>query len=360
MPTSTRNKNEDTEQFEPTEDAMFERRDFDRPGIRRELAAVQPIALDDLYIEREDKEFVDPRTMDMPFGPTGLGETGGSGVETVRIDGEEWKTFRYAHGFEWLEDEGVSDADLQRRASLEMFDFLADANFLKGVTDQRDGSTIRKGVIQYLKDNIPSGRTIDCDDFDGDGNGSEAGNDDHSDTPENIINYEAYKRISGDVLTRNDPNWDLMIGRQEALAKLNKVQETSSSGRITHREAINMGEARGGVNQDLLLPNELELSVIPRGESPSGISDSDELSVDLTTELGTDELILVPDANVHRNSVVRLSEMPSPETFGPYDLRGGRRAVDYAWRYSHKFNPENRYPNLRDYIHLKNIGDLFN
>lgn len=352
MPTSTRTKNEDTEFFEPAEDAMFERRDFDRPGIRRELAAVQPIAIDDLYVEREDKEFVDPRTMDMPFGPTGLGETGGSGVETVRIDGEEWKTLRYTHGFEYFEEEGVTDIDLQQRASLEMFDFLADANFLKGVEDQRTGDQIREGALQVMKDNIPAERTIDCSAL-----GAE-----YDEVPENVINYEAYSRISGDLLTRGDPNWDLMLGRQDALAKLNKLQDTQSAGRMTYREAINMGEARGGVNQDVLIPNELELSVIPRGEQGelSEIDEADELSVDLTTELGDDELILVPDAQVHRQSVFRLSEMPSPETFGPYDLRGGREAVDYAWRYSHKFNPENRYPQLRDYIHLTNISSIFN
>lgn len=350
MPTSTRNKDQDTEQFEPEEDEMFERRDFDRAGIRRELAAVQPIAIDDLYIEREDKEFVDPRTTDMPFGPTGLGETGGSGVETVRIDGEEWRTFRYVNGFEYFEEEGVTDPELQRRASLEMFDFLADANFLKGVENQKDGTQIRKGFIQTLKDNIPSERVIDCSNFTGTST---------EDVPENIINHEAYKKISGDLLTRGDPNWDLMIGRQPALATLNKKQETASAGRMTYREAINMGEARGGVNSDILIPDELTLHTIPRGENVSGIDDEDELSVDLTSELDDNELILVPDAEVHRQSVFRLSEMPAPQTFGPYDLRGGREAVDYAWRYSHQFDPEQRYPNLRDYVRLTNIDAIF-
>jgi len=353
MPTSTRHQNEDTEIFEPEEDEMFERRDFDRPGIRRELAAVQPIAIDDLTIERDDKEFVDPRTMDMPFGPTGLGETGGSGVETVRIDGEEWETYRYTHGFEYFAEEGVTDVDIQRRASLEMFDFLADANFLKGIEDQRTGQKLRPGALDVMKSNIPAERTIDCSQF---------VDTDLEQVPENVVNYEAFKRISGDLLTRGDPNWDLMIGRQEALAQLNKLQETQSAGRMTYREAINMGEARGGVNGDLLIPSELELSVIPRGEQNemSEIDEEDELSVDLTSELGTDELILVPDAEVHRQSVFRLSEMPAPETYGPYDMRGGREAVDYAWRYSHKFNPDNRYPQLKDYIHLTNISSIFN
>ena len=352
MPTSTRNQREDWEIFEPDQDEMFERRDFDRPGIRRELAAVQPISLDDLYIERDDKTFVDPRTTEMPFGPTGFGETGGSGVETVRIDGEEWPTIRYVHGFEYMAEEDVTDVDLQRRASLEMFDFLADANFLKGITDQRSGEQIRPGCISAIKDNIPEERVIDC---------SEFVDTSTEEVPENVINFEAYKRISGDLLTRGDPNWDMMIGRQSALAQLNKMQETQSAGRMTYREAINMGEARGGVNDDLLIPDQLELNVIPRGEEThQDLDEDDELSVDLTTELDENELILVPDAEVHRQSIFRLSEMPAPETFGPYDLRGGREAVDYAWRYSHKFNPENRYPNLRDYIRLTNIDAIFN
>lgn len=352
MPTSTRNQNEDTELFAPDEDEMFERRDFDRPGIRRELAAVQPIAIDDLYIERDDKEFVDPRTVDMPYGPTGMGETGGSGVETVRIDGEEWRTLRYVNGFEYMAEEGVTDVELQRRASLEMFDFLADANFLKGIEDQRTGETVREGCIQQMKDAIPDERVIDCADF------VDTATDD---VPENVINHEAYKLISGDLLTRGSPNWDLMIGRQPALAQLNKVQETDSAGRITYREAINMGEARGGVEDDLLIPDDLELNTIPRGEEDevSPIDDDDELSVDLTSELDDNELILVPDASVHRQSIFRLSEMPAPETFGPYELRGGREAVDYAWRYSHKFDPEHRYPELRDYVRLTNIDEIF-
>ena len=351
MPTSTRHQREDTEIFEPEADEMFERRDFDRPGIRRELAAVQPISLDDHYIERDDKDFVDPRTMEMPFGPTGMGETGGSGVETVQIDGERWQTIRYVHGFEYLAEEGVTDVDLQRRASLEMFDFLADANFLKGLEDQRSGEQIREGCIETLKDNIPEERVIDCAEF---------VDTPTEDVPENIINFEAFKRISGDILTRQDPNWDLMIGRQPALAQLNKLQETESAGRMTYREAINMGEARGGVNDDLLIPDELTLHTVPRGEDVDGIDEDDQLQVDLTTELDEDELILVPDAQIHRERIFRLSEMPAPETFGPYDLRGGREAVDYAWRYSHKFDPEQRYPELRDYIRLTNIDAIFN
>lgn len=350
MPTSNRTQQEDTTVFEPEQDAMFERRDFDRPGIRRELAGVSPIALDDLTIERDDKTFVDPRTMDLPMGPTGLGETGGSGVETLRIDGEEWKTLRYVHGFEFFEEEGVTDAEMQRRASLEMFDFLADANFLKGIENNKTGQTVRPGAIQSMKDAIPSERVIDCSQF---------VDTDTETVPENVVNYEAYKRISGDLLARDDPNWDLMLGRQEALAQLNKLQDTKSAGRMTYREAINSGEARGGVNDDVLIPDSLELSVLPRGEDINGVPESEELSVDLTTELGPDELLLVPDAEVHRNRVFRLSEMPSPETFGPYDQRGGRQAVDYAWRYSHQFDPEQRYPELRDYIRLTNISSIF-
>lgn len=351
MPTSTRNQNEDTQMFEPEQGAMFRREGFDRPAIRRELANVQAIALDDLEIEREDKEFVDPRTMEMPFGPTGLGETGGSGIETIRMEGEEWPTFRYVDGFEYKSEEGVTDAAMQRRASLETFDFLADANFLKGVYDRDSNTQIRQGVIQWLKDGIPSERTLDCEDYDGD-----SGDEDYTEVPEKLIKYDAFSAISGDLLTRTDPNWDLMIGRQPALSRFN-IPQSTNTGRQTYRDLINAGNAKGGVTSDLLLPDELRLNVLPED---SNISEDEELSIDLTTELGDDEVILIPDIEVMRNSWVRLTEMPTPETFGPYDLRGGREAVDYAWRYSHFFDPDARWPNLKDAIHIQNVSMLLN
>ncbi len=350
MPTSTRNQNEDTEFFEPEEEAMFERRGFQTRGIRRQFASVQPISLDTLKVERQDKTFVDPRTLNLPFGPSGMGETGGNGMETVRIQGDEWQTFRYADSVEWMEEEGVEDIATQRQASLETFDFLADANFMAGVEDQ-SGSEVREGFLSFLKSNIPSGRTLDCTNFT-----SEYGN-----TPENIFGYEAFRAISGDLLTRNDSAWDLMIGRHEALSKFNKVQETQSAGRMKYQDLINMGDdnAVGGINDWTVIPSELSLDVIPEGEDPAGMTEDDEPSVDLTQYLGPDEIILIPDLETHMTQVVRQSEMPTPETFGPLDLRQGRKAVDYVWRYSHKFNPENRYPDLKDYVHIKNISELF-
>jgi len=353
MPTAVRHQNEDTEMLEVPEDAMFRREGFDRPGIRRELANVTAISLDTIEIEREPREFVDPRTVDMPFGPTEFGETGGSGVEEIRVDGRDWRTVRYANGVEYNSEEQPNDLSMQSDAILETFDFLADANFLKGVYDRRNDVQIREGVFDFMKGNIPSDRTIDCDDFDNDGSGNEAGNPDYSDTPENVIKYEAYSRISGDLLSREDPNWDVAIARQESLAKLNRVTQTNS-GRTTYRALLNSGDAKGGISSELLIPSELRLHNVPAGHN----LESDELTIDLTTELGADEMILIPDLDVAQRRWMRLAEMPSPEIFET-DLRMGRGAIDMVWRYSHQFDPYDTYPNLKDAVHLQNVSDLF-
>jgi len=352
MPTSTRTQNEDTVNFEPEQDQMFERKGFDRPGIRRELANVTAISLDDMEIERGDKEFIDPRTLDMDFGPTGMGEVGGSGIETVRIDGADWQTFRYVNGFEMLSEEGVTDVAMQRNAVLETFDFLADANFMKGVMDYGQDTQLRPGAFEWLKNAIPSERTLDATDY---ADGTEADYDADG-VEENIIKYDAFDKISGDLLTRNDANWDVMVGRQSALANFNKISGADGGvGGESYWERLNAGNAQGGVNDMLLIPPELRLDTIPAGAN----MDEEPPSVDLTTELSDDEVILLPDTKVFADSWVRLSEMPNPDVFGPYDLRGGREAYDYAWRYSHKFDPENRYPEAKDAIRITNVSALF-
>jgi len=148
-----------------------------------------------------------------------------------------------------------------------------------------------------------------------------------------------------------------MVGRQSALAKFNKI--SGSEGGISgesYWERLNSGNANGGVNDQMLVPSELKLDTLPNGAN----MDAEPPTVDLTTELGDDEIILVPDREVMGDSWMRLSEMPAPETFGPYDLRGGRQAYDYAFRYSHKFDPELRYPQLKDAVRITNVSSLFN
>lgn len=349
-PTSTRTKKDDTVEIEFEDGVMFEREGFDRRNIRYELADPMNISLDDLFIEHEQKEFVDPRTLDIPFGPTGFGETAGSGVETVRIEGDRFRTYRYATGFEYNAEEGVTDLDAQQEAITETFAFLADANFLKGMDDQRNGTEIKQGVFDWLKSNIPAERTLDCENYDGD-SGDEA---DYTETPESIIKYEAYEKISGDLLTRQDPNWDMMIGRQPALARMNKPTKTNT-GRQTYRELVNAGNAKGGISDDMLLPDEMKLDVVPEDYAP----DEQPPTVDLTTELDRNELILIPDMDIAAREWFRLAEMDAPNEFGPMEMRQGRRAVDYAWRYTHKFDPFGHYPDAKDAIRLTNIDAIF-
>lgn len=352
-PTNTHTQKEYTEKLEVAETRMFEREGFDRRGIRRELAGVTPIDLQTMQVEQEEREFVDPRTLDTNFGPTGMGELGNSsGMETVRVDGEEWRTFRYANGFEMKSEEDVGDLDMQIQGVLETFDFFADANLLKGVYDHGREQKIRYGVFDWLDSAIPSERVLDAEDFDGD-----ASDEDYTGTEENLIKYEAFSKISGDLLTRNSSQWDLMLGRQPALANFQKVSEGASD-RSTYFQRINDDRGMGGVSDMSVIPSELQLDTIPEGLVQN--SSLEPVSVDLTSEIGDDEVYLIPDMDIMRDAWVRLSEMPSAERFGPYDLRQGRVAHDYVWRYSHKFDPEGRYPRAKDAVKITNVSKLFN
>lgn len=346
MPTSTRNKNDDTLVIEPNEAQMFSREGLDRKGIRREFASVQALALDDLYEERGDVNFADPRTLDAPYGPTGMGETGGSGMRTLKVDGERWKTFRYAAGYQ-IEAEDVTNPQLQRDAILEQFDFFADANWLKGVEDQ-DGTQIRQGMFNWLNANIPSSRVLDCENFDGD-----SGDEDYTGTPEDLFGKDMYENADFRILDPNSPKWDLMLGRKEALSNFNKRSgsEGGNPGE-TYWERINGDEYIAGVNNRATIPETLTLDTLPDSVN------YDPVTVDLSTELGTDEVYIFPDMDAVRENYWRLSEMPTPETYES-DGRAGKSFVDYVWRYSHKFDPGTRYSNAPDAFKLTNVSALF-
>lgn len=353
MPTSTRNKDDDTRVVEPTENQMFEREGIDRKGIRREFANTMPISLDDLFMERDDVEFVDPRTTDMPYGPVGLGEVGGTGVETLRVDGERWRTYRYTAGYEMLAEDAGNDEVLQRDAIMEQFDFLADANFLTGVEDQ-NGNQIRQGMFDWLKTNIPGDRTLDCDDFDGD-----TGDKDYEGKEEDILSVDAYNAADFRLLDTTEPTFDMMIGRRDALTKFNHRSKESD----TRREAQSYWEILAddddtmvGVDQRVMIPDEMQLDVLPDNVDESTY---EPFTVDLTGELGTNEVIILPDAEAVADNYWNLAEMGAPET-DTTDLRGMREAVDYVWRYSHKFDPHSRYGDAPDAFRLTNLDALFN
>jgi len=172
---------------EPAENVMFERENFDRKGLRMEFADPQNLDAATDYIEREDKTLPDPRSLQMPVGPTGMGEVAGGGMETIRLDGERWPTYRYAHGFEMNREDENHGVEVQRDYILETMDFLFDLNFMFGMENIGHWN----GMADELRTRIPDDRTFDCDDYDNDGSGSESGKPDFSAVPEDLIVGEA-------------------------------------------------------------------------------------------------------------------------------------------------------------------------
>lgn len=349
MPTSTRTKDDDTEVIEPTENVMFDREGLDRKGLRREFAGVQPIDLETLYVERDDLEYVDPRTTEMPYGPTGMGEYGGTGVDTVRIDGEDWKTFRYTSGYE-MNIEDVNNPELQRQAIMEQFDFLADANFLVGVED-RNGNQLRKGMFDWLNTNIDSDRVYDAENYDGD-----AGDTDLSGREEDLFSYVPFEDLEFRLVDQ-DLTWGTLVGRKQAIRNFfrrSKETDERREGQTYWEILSDDGDTMATIENYNVIPDEMQLDVLPDGAS------EEPFTVDVTSELGTDEVYVLPPMEQVMDNYWRLSEMTEPEVMGPYDERGGREAVDYVWRYSHYFDPNSRYGNAPDALKIENVSALFN
>ncbi len=363
MPTSTtRNKKQQTV-AEPLENQMWEREGFDRRGIRREFAGVQNIGLGDKYVEQDDRTIVDPRTIDMPVGPTGMGETGGSGVEMVRVDGERWPTHRWVQGFTTLAEDNDNVAE-QRNAVLELFDFFADASFLTGLGPNGEYAD---GMFDWLRNAIPAERTFDAEDYDGD-----SGDEDYSGVEENLIKYDAYSEVSGKILDNDNANWDVMVGSQSALANFNKI--SGSEGGISgesYWSRLNDPNAIGGVEEMNLIPDDIAPTRLP--SDLENELDVDQMIVDLVDDstavksggadsngvIGNDEVFLLPNLEDVRENYWRVHEMGTPQTFGPLDQRGGKTAYDYATRYTHRFNPKAAHAAATDAVHIKNPSVLF-
>lgn len=355
MAERTRITKKDLSLLQPRERELYEREGFDRKNVRYEFSNANTLGLNDRYIEDEEVSFLNPETVEYPQGPTGLGETAGSGVDFVVQDGDMLPTYRYAMGFTELA-ENVEAGDWspleQRRHMMEMIDFFHDRNFIKGVRG-RDGNVIsgQEGVFQWLKDAIPSERVFDCEDYDGDsGDSFDLLSDGRQ---ENLIKHHAFKTISGRIMDNNNPQWDLMIGRQEALSVFNK--RTNADGGTTPRETywerLNMANGMGvGVSDWKLIPDELRLSEAPEGKEP--------VTVDLTDEMGTDEVIILPDMNQVRQKYWRLYEQAQPRVFMS-DADGGRTRADFVWRYRHRYDPTGEHSQATDAIRITNISELF-
>lgn len=361
MPVSSELVEQQRTVAEPAENMMFERENFDRKGLRFDL--VDPTDLDPStdFIEREDKTMADPRTLTMPVGPTGMGEVGGGAMETIRLEGERWQTYRYAHGFEaYREDDGV-DLARQRDYIMETFDFLFDLNFIFGMSNTSDWD----GVFTEIRNRVPSSRVFDCDDYDNDSSGNESGKPDFSAVPEDLVVGEAMKELRGEVIDIND-GWELAVGSHTALTQMNYSagEDTDVERGPTFRERMQDADA---VQNFLRMPYNTQLDYLP-DDADTDIPSYDAYPiVDENTAvnpggnevLGYDELMLLPDMDVVMSDFWDIRETASPEHFGPIEAREGKLAHDYVNRFSAKADPTGDYPDFADAIILENVSDLF-
>lgn len=350
---------EQLELVEPQESAMYEYQTegFSRKNFRYQFANPVNIGIHDIEVKQGDQSYIDPDSWEMPHGPTAMGETGGSGIQLINVENGSHPTYRFTQGFTELTENaerGEGRLDENRRKVIEGFDFFGDAAWFTGLQDSQ-GNEIRPGMFKWLKSNIPTERTFDCENFDGDtGDTADLVS---TNTQENLIKRYAYETLSG--RTNDTGVWSYALGRQSALAKLNAKQpaDGGQAPRMSYWDRIQVGDGQNytnnnvGIRDMMLIPDQLN-----GPETPPGY---DDITIDLTGELGEDELIILPDMNQVRQKYWRLRQMPTPRLFDPIPKEGGQTRFDYAWRYSHSFLPDNRYNNAEDAIHLTNISSLF-
>jgi hypothetical protein len=372
MPVSTELKQEEQKLAIPQDDyEMFSRENFDQKQLRFEFAAPQDIAIDQEDIKTQDESMIDPRTLEMPVGPAGAYDDFGSGggMEEVVVDGEEWTTHVYNHGFSWHPDmDSVDSVGRQRTHVQEMFQYLFDLNFMLGLDADNDGSINpgsgpdEYGMIDWLRNNIASERTFDAENYDGD-TGDTA---DYSDTPEDLLRGDAMKSLRGRVLDINS-GWDLMLGSHDAI--MNFMGYSAGETTMQERGPTFMERLRSSdtVQEAFTLPYTMQPDYLPR-DARSELPDV--MAFDLVDEstavnpggsevIGDDEVFLIPDTDTWVEEFVDLREMGSPEVYGPVDQRGGKRAWDYKNRFGLKWDPFGEHPNATDCVHVKNVSTLF-
>lgn len=366
MVSSTTTFNEEQlAKVKPMESQMykFATEGFSRKSWRYAFVNSQNIGFHDTHIEEGPQTFINPETWEMPTGPTGLGETGGAGMDLIEIEGEQYPTQRFTQGFTTLTENVERDAanlEENRRKISEGFDFMADKNWFKGMAD-RNGNTLQKGMFQWLKDNVSSDLTFDCENFDGDSQSDKA--DLVTDgIQENIIKRYAYGNITGKI---NDTGrWSVVLGRQKALARLNSYRpaDGGTAPRDTYWNRLVVGNSEDnythnnvGIETQMLVPDELNTF------APIPNSNKEAPTIDLTSEMGDDELLILPDMSQVREHYWDYRQMPSPRLFDPVPKEGGQTRFDYAWRMQFNYNTQssNRYNGAIDTVHLQNISALF-
>jgi len=365
MPVSTQVKKEEQKLTIPQEDyMMFSRENFDQKQLRYEFASPQNIDIDQDDIKTQDETVLDPRTLEMPVGPAGAYDDFGSGggMEEVVVDGEEWSTYVYNHGFVWHPDmDSVDSVGRQREHVMEMFQYLFDLNFMLGLDHDNDGNVETPGMVDWMRTNTPSVRTFDCENYDGD-----SGDEDYTDVPEDLLRGDAMKALRGRVIDINS-GWDLMVGSHDAIMNFAGY----SAGATTDQERGPTFMQRlkdSDVVQDAFrLPYTMQPDYLPRSvrdELPDMMSfdlvdESTAVNPSGTEVIGNDEVFLIPDTDTWIDEYVDLREMGSPAHYGPVEQRGGERAHDYKNRFGLKWDPLGEHPEATDVIHIKNVSALF-
>ena len=370
MPVSTKVKEEEQKLAIPRrDDEMFVRQDFDQPRLRYQFAGVDDIALDQEKIKTEDIEVLDPNTLEMPVGPAGAYDDFGSsgGIETIMVDGDEWETFVYDNGFYWHPDmDSVDSIDRQREAVETMFHFLGDVNFFMGMDPDGDGTNEYYGMFEWLRNNVPSQRVFDCEDYDGD-----SGDEDFTDVPEDLIRGEVMTSVaedfSGSALDMNS-GFDLMVGAPRAIRQFKGYSAGSTTDqergptfweRLTDadtvQEAFNLPyklqpDYLHDAAQDDIPDDFMRFTLVDQDTAvnPSGMS-----------VMGYDEVFLIPDVDLWMDEYVDLRESGAPTHYGPVEEMSGKRGHGYKWRYGHRFDPLGKRSAADDIVHLKNISALF-
>jgi hypothetical protein len=345
----------------PDEGVMIDRdeegiRGFDRAAIRQEFAPVRELDAGTKYIEEGQATFLDTDT-NMPEGPAGIGESVGN-IELVRVVGGQQEIPKYVHGFSLdVEDREVDDSFVMdmRDGILRLFDVQADYAFLQGL-DREDGTTVFKGVFQWLQDNMPADNIIDCSSYD-----PSAG--DLQGVPANIVSQVAYGKVTGNYV---ETTWDLAVAKHEVWSEWNQLGTFDGAMVQSQWDLMQAddNEAGVGVRRRVLLPDDIGLPSAP------GQDGSLTFSIDMPTRQNTgysspladasdDAMFLIPQ---HDGDFYELYEQGSPDVRGPIEKEGWKERFEYKWRAGVVYgqNGHKRDTNIAiDTIKLENPTALF-
>jgi hypothetical protein len=347
--------------LKPDEGVMIERGEgntdgFDREAIRQEFAPVRELDAGTKYIEEGQATFLDADT-DMPVGPAGLGESLGN-VEMVRVVGGQQMIPKYVHGFSVdVEDREVDDMFVQdmRDGILRLFDVQADYAFLQGL-DREDGSSVFKGVFQWLQDNMPADNIIDCSSYD-----PSAG--DLQGVPANIVAEVAYEKVSGHYV---QTSWDLAVAKHPVWSRWNQLGTFDGAVIQSQWDLMQSddNEAGVGVGRRVLLPDDVGLPTAPAQDGSLTLpidmpSRSNSGYSSPLSDAKDDVMFLIPQ---HNGDFYELYEQGAPDIRGPLEKEGWKERFEYKWRAGVVYgqNGHKRDTNIAiDTIKLENVTALF-